>query len=110
MTVRIEFSRRALEQLEDLYHYIESVASPAIAARYTGAVFDYCQSLQTFPMRGTMRDDIRPGVRVTNYRKRTVIAFVADADQVLVLGVFHGGQGYQSALYDEPSTQDPSPP
>jgi len=108
MTVRIEFSRRALEQLETLYQYIESVASPAIAARYAGAVFDYCQSLHTFPMRGTRRDDIRPGVRVTNYRKRTVIAFVADADHVLVLGVFHGGQDYESALDEESGTQDPS--
>jgi toxin ParE1/3/4 len=104
MTVRIEFSRRALEQFEALYHYIESASSPAIAARYTSAVFDYCLSLQTFPMRGTGRDDIRPGVRVTNYRKRTVIAFAADTDHVLILGVFHGGQDYESTLYEEPGT------
>jgi uncharacterized protein len=78
MTARVEFSLRALDQLEVLYRYIESAASPEIAARYTYAVVDFCQSLQTFPMRGTQRDDIRPGIRITNYRKRTVIAFVAD--------------------------------
>lgn len=61
-------------------------------------------------MRGTRRDDIRPGVRVTHYRKRTVIAFEADADPVLVLGIFHGGQDYESESFEEPGTQDPSAP
>lgn len=45
------------------------------------------------------RDDIRPGVRVTNYRRRAVIAFAVDADaqQVTVRGVFYGGQDHEAA-------------
>ena len=60
-----------------------------------------CEELQTFPHRGTQRDDIRPGLRVTHYRKRSVIAFVVDADQVSILGVFYGGQDYEAALQEE---------
>ncbi len=45
-----------------------------------------------------MRDDIRPGLRITHYRKRTVIAFEVNADQVAIIGVFHGGQDYEAAL------------
>ena len=42
--------------------------------------------------------------------KRTVIAFEADADHVLVLGIFHGGQDHESESFEEPGTQDPSAP
>jgi len=65
----------AEEQLAELYRYIAAAASPDVAARYTEAIVTYCESLRTFPLRGTMRDDVRPGLRITNYRKRAVIAF-----------------------------------
>lgn len=32
------------------------------------AMVAYCESLQDFPHRGTRRDDVRPGLRVTNYK------------------------------------------
>ncbi|MEO8727303.1 MAG: hypothetical protein ABI383_14410 [Acidobacteriaceae bacterium] len=48
-----------------------------------------------------MRDDIRPGLRVTSYRKRMVIAFDVDADQVNVIGIFYGGQDYEATLQEE---------
>jgi plasmid stabilization system protein ParE len=37
---------------------------------------------------GTLRDDLRPGLRITHYKKRAVIAFDVEADQVSILGVF----------------------
>ena len=48
-----------------------------------------------------MHDDIRPGVRITNYRKRAVIAFDVDADTVSILGVFYGGQDYKTILQSD---------
>lgn len=103
MTYTVAFSTGARIQLIELDAYIEAVASPEIAARYTDAVADFCFSLATFPQRGVRRDDIRPGLRITNYRKRTVIAFAVDADaeQVAILGIFHGGQDYETALTGE---------
>ncbi len=62
----------------------------------------YCESLGTFPHRGTMRDDVRPGLRITNYKKRAVIAFDVDAEQVSIIGVFYGGQDYETILQDDP--------
>lgn len=44
------------------------------------------------------RDDIRPGLRITNYKKRAVIAFEVDAEVVSVIGVYYGGQDYESVL------------
>lgn len=101
-TYRVTFAPEARDQLASLYRYIAgSAASPAVAARYTEAIVTYCEQLQTFPHRGIQRDDIRPGLRVTHYRKRAVIAFVVDADNVSILGVFYGGQDYEATLQEE---------
>lgn len=98
MNYRVVFSPEAVEQLTALHRYLSAAASPVTAARYAEAVVSYCESLCTFPMRGTMRDDVRPGLRITHYRKRSVIAFTVDADQVSIIGVFYGGQDYESIL------------
>jgi plasmid stabilization system protein ParE len=102
MTYTVTLSPQARDQLIALNAYIADATSPKIADRYTDAIAEFCFSLATFPERGTRRDDIRPGVRVTNYRKRAVIAFAVDTrtEQVAILGVFYGGQDYESALAD----------
>ena len=94
----IIFTPEAQEQLAVLYRYIAAAASPDIAERYTSAIVAYCENLQDFPYRGTCRDDVRLGLRITNYKKRAVIAFAVDAKLVSVIGVFYGGQNYETAL------------
>lgn len=61
MNYRVVFSPEAEEQLVALYGYIAAVASPDIAARYNEAIVSYCESLRTFPHRGTIRDDVMCG-------------------------------------------------
>ena len=101
MKYRVIFSPEAEEQLAELFHYIAAAASPGIAERYINAIITYCETLDTFPLRGATRDDIRPGLRVTNYKGRTVIAFDVDAQQVSIIGVFYGGQDFDTALQDD---------
>ena len=101
MSYRVVFSPEAEEQLVALYSYIAVAASPDIAARYTEAIVRYCESLCAFPHRGTRRDDVRPGLRITNYKERAVIAFDVDAEQVSIIGVFYGGQDYETILQDD---------
>lgn len=98
MRYSVVFTPEAQQQLAKLYHYIAIAASPGIARRYAGAIVTYCEGLQTFPHRGTRRDDIRPGLRITNYKKRAVIAFSVDAELVSIIGVFYGGQDYEAVL------------
>lgn len=49
---------------------------------------------------GRCGTNIRPGLRTSSYKKRAVIAtFVDDeAQQVTLLGVFYGGQDYDTIL------------
>ncbi len=99
MTVHhVVFTPEAEDQLAALYRYIAAAASPEIAARYTGAIVTHCEGLRDFPLRGTRRDDIRPGLRITNYKKRAVIAFAVNDDRVSIIGVFYGGQDYETGL------------
>lgn len=100
MKLRVIFSPEAEEQLADLYRCIASAASPGIAARYVNAIITYCETLETFPLRGAPRDDMRPGLRISNYKGRTVIAFDVGT-QVSIIGVFYGGQDYETALQDD---------
>jgi plasmid stabilization system protein ParE len=46
------------------------------------------------------RDDIRPGLRLTHHKGRTVIAYVVDDESLVVsvLGVFYVGQDHERAL------------
>jgi toxin ParE1/3/4 len=105
MSYRVIFTPEAEEQLAALYRYIAEAASPNIAVRYTEAIVSYCESLCSFPHRGTMRDDVRPGLRITNYKKRTVIAFDvnAEAEMVSIIGVFYGGQDYETIMQEDDS-------
>jgi plasmid stabilization system protein ParE len=101
MAYTVEFAPEVLEQLAALYRYISTAASPETAQRYTDAIVTHCEELRTFPHRGNQRDDIRPGLRITNYRKRAVIAFAVDANQVSILGIFYGGQDFEAAMQSE---------
>ncbi len=101
MPYTVVFTPEAEAQLTELYGYIAVAASPDIAAQYTDAIVTYCESLRTLPLRGASREDIRPGVRITSYRKRVVVAFEIDADRVNIIGIFYGGQDYETVLQED---------
>jgi toxin ParE1/3/4 len=59
--------------------------------------------LATFPKRGAERNDIRPSLRITNYRGSTIIAFSVDEKNktVSIIGLYYGGQDFESILHEE---------
>jgi toxin ParE1/3/4 len=101
MRYSVRYASRAEEQLDSLAIYIEQRSSEQIAVGFVNGIVDYCESLAGFPLRGIRRDDVRPGLRITNYRKRVVIAFDVDGRFVNILGIFYGGQNYEVLLEEE---------
>lgn len=95
---RLIFSPEAEAQLVTIYRRISGKTAPTIAERFTGAIVDYCEKLETFPHRGTRRDDLRPGLRTIGFRRRVTIAFAVEADAVTIIGIFYGGQDFEAAL------------
>jgi plasmid stabilization system protein ParE len=101
MTYTVVFSPEASAHLLRIYRYIAKAASPAIAQRFTDAIVDHCERFREFPERAIRRDDIRPGLHITNYQGRVVIAFAVEASEVSIVGVFYGGQDYESQLQSD---------
>ena len=59
----IIFTPRAKRQLNDLFEYIANESGEVRASDFIEAILNDCLSLKMFPMRGTKRDDLRPGLR-----------------------------------------------
>ncbi|MCB1045376.1 MAG: type II toxin-antitoxin system RelE/ParE family toxin [Acidobacteria bacterium] len=97
---KVVFSPEAEEQLVWLFHYIAQRSSVGTSLRFTNGIVSHCENLSTFPFRGTKRDDIRPGLRVTHFKGRVVIAYVVESEQISILGVFYGGQDYEQIIGD----------
>lgn len=101
MTGRINFTPEARQQLHHLDEWITDKASADIARRFISAIFEHIDGILLFPLAGRSRDDVRPGMRTTTYRKRTLVAYEVDdsSDELVVniLGVFHGGRDWEAA-------------
>ena len=102
MPYSVVFSPEASDRLEALLLYIASESSLPVASRYVEAVVATCENLFLFPLRGVAREDIRPGLRVTHHKGRTVIAYVVDdvASVVSIFGVFYSGQSLEGFWSD----------
>lgn len=110
MTGRINFTPEAEQQLNELDDWITKVASADIARRFVSAILDHIDGILAFPLAGRARDDVRPGMRTSTCKKRTLVAYEVDESSsgelvVNILGVFHGGQDWENALgedHDDP--------
>jgi toxin ParE1/3/4 len=98
MSYSVVFTPEAEEQLAELYRFIATEASPAVAEKYTSAIVQFCEGLVNLPHRSVRRDDIRPGLFVTPYKSRVVIAYSVETSIVTVIGVFYGGRDFESLL------------
>ena len=98
MNFCVRFSPEAEQQLTSLYEFIATESSSRIAARYVEAILIFCERLQIFPLRGSPRDDIRSGIRTISYKKRVLIAYAVEVNQVLILGIYYGGQDYEGLI------------
>jgi toxin ParE1/3/4 len=51
-----------------------------------------CANLAGFPEQGSRRDDIRPGLRLVGFERRTEIAFHVTPSAVVIDRIPHGGR------------------
>ena len=75
-------------------------ASEERADGYVGRIVDFCNGLSTFPLRGTQRDDLLSGLRVTGFERRVTFAFIVTAEAVLIEGIFYGGRDFEAEFRD----------
>ena len=96
------FAPEAQEDLLSLYDYIDERSGSQRAHDYTERIAAYCLSFETFPDRGTRRDDLRPGLRVIGFGRRVTIAFHVTAGTITIDRIFYGGRDWEGLIDEAP--------
>lgn len=94
----VVFAPEAKADLEDLYRYIATASHPNTALAYLERIEQFCLGLSHGAERGSVRSDIRPGLRVIGFERSLSIAFTVGEARVEILRVFYGGRDWQSEL------------
>ncbi|GAC1042808.1 type II toxin-antitoxin system RelE/ParE family toxin [Rhizobium sp. No.120] len=103
MKYKIVLHKQAQAELRDLYRDLAGVerAGPTLAWSYVNGIRQFIEELATFPKRGTVRDNLIPGLRIIGYRRSVSIAFVVEETEVLVLGIFYAGRDITTEILEE---------
>jgi toxin ParE1/3/4 len=94
----VSFSAAAITDLDQLYIYIANKASFKIADGYLARIERLCESLSTFPNRGTEIKGPISGLRTTGFERRVTILFRAGKERVEILRILYGGRDLEALL------------
>lgn len=93
----------AILDLKTIYDYIADASGfPEVAWRYIEKLKEKCFDLQTAPLRGHKRDDLRKHLRIVAIDEKAVAAFEVDEKirTVTILNIFYGGRDYDTLMRD----------
>ena len=99
--MRVILTPLAERHVDQLHEYITTQVSGDRADSYVSRIVEFRNGFVIFPLRGTKRDDILPGLRVAGFERRVTIAFVVMTDSVLIEGIYYGGQDFEAAVRDQ---------
>ncbi|MGX0879860.1 toxin ParE1/3/4 [Roseovarius sp. MBR-154] len=93
MNYRIRFHPLVARDLDAIAQWILDYAGPDAAARKLAEIEAAITMLKATPHKGSLRDEISPGLRAIPAGRKAVVAFVVDDDaaEVLVYAVTYGG-------------------
>jgi toxin ParE1/3/4 len=100
MTREVIFAPEARDDLFELYGHIAGRGAPNAAMTYIMRLEARCLALADYPHQGLARDDIRPGLRLLGFERRTMIAFHITPSLLVIDRIFHGGQNVDAAFED----------
>jgi toxin ParE1/3/4 len=89
----VRLTPSAENDLRNIYSYVLAVsASPPVARSYVNRIRRFLRGFHSFPMRGSYRGEVRDGLRIVGFERSISIAFLVDADEVVVLRIASHGQ------------------
>ncbi len=93
MSYRIRFHPAVSSDLDNIAQWLIDYAGPASAARRLAEIEAVIDSLAQLPHKGTVRDEIAPGLRAIPAGRKAVIAFTVDeaVREVLIHAVSYAG-------------------
>ncbi|RFB93506.1 plasmid stabilization protein [Rhizobium leguminosarum bv. trifolii] len=96
-TVRLSVAAR--QDVDALLNYLVPRAGEVAAQNYIGRLQTFLEGFQSFPKRGTVRDEIRHGLRIVGFERSLSIALTVEGETVYILRIMSGGQ--ELRLYEE---------
>ena len=93
MIYRIRFRPLVARDLDAIAQWIIDYAGPDLAARKLAEIEAAIATLQATPHKGSLSDEIAPGLRAIPAGRNAVVAFLVDdeAGEVLIYAVAYGG-------------------
>ena len=101
MSRKVFLSPRAEAQVAAMHSYICGQSGEARADMVIDCLLGACLGLDMFPARGSRRDDIHPGLRIIGFRRQATIAFIIEAERVVIHGILGRGQDVGRLFDDE---------
>jgi len=94
----VRLTPEAQNDLVSIYDYIIEVSgSSVVADRYLDRIGNFLSGLSVFPERGTLRDDVRDGLRIIGFERNASIAFIVEDERVIVLRILGKGQEFRES-------------
>jgi toxin ParE1/3/4 len=97
----VVLSPEARDDLRALYDWVADAVSPQMALGYVERIETWLRGFEVAPERGTLRDDIRPGLRIVGFKRRLTVAFTVEDTHVTILRVFRAGRHWEVDLDPE---------
>jgi len=94
----IEYSKPALQDLDELEGYLRTVAGDAVADLIVREILDAVESLHNRPARQRPRDELVAGLRAIPVRNYMVF-FRIDADTVRIVRILHGSRNITAKMF-----------
>ncbi len=96
---RLVFRPQAEADLDAIYDYIAKASSNfEVAFNFTERLRAACFKLVDFSERGTPRNDLLPGLRTVGFERKSLIAYVVQGDDIVIVNIFHGGRDWEAAI------------
>lgn len=94
----VRFAAEAVEDLGRIFSSLLPVAGERLARDFVTRLEGACLSLSDAPERGSLRNHVRPGLRIIGYRRQASIAFVITDSTVVILRVLRHGADTETLL------------
>jgi toxin ParE1/3/4 len=98
LTYTVSYGPAARADMLKIYDYIAEHSSTERALRYLQRIEATCETLKTFPERGTRRDAIKKGTRIIGFEKRVAIVYSVGKRKITVARVLYGGRHLKRAV------------
>jgi toxin ParE1/3/4 len=89
-------SPEAEVDLNALYDFVSARSDVQTALKYISRISNFCEGMEVAAERGTLRNDLREGLRIVGFERKLVVAFTVELKRVVILRIFTRGQNWEA--------------